>query len=58
MSDISIKSVISEIETKIKSSLLVYPKKKIIFRGKTNESQSIVVITPESSLNTGGERFS
>jgi len=52
LSAISIKSIVSDIEDKINASLSVYPRKKIIFTGKTNNSQSIAVVTPESSLNT------
>ena len=52
MSAISIKSIVSDIEEKINSSLSVYPQKKIIFTGKTDDSQSIAIVTPESSLNT------
>ena len=51
MSAISIKSIVSDIEDKINSSLSVYPRKKIIFTGKTDDSQSIAIVTPESSLN-------
>ena len=51
MSAISIKSIVSDIEDKISSSLSVYPRKKIIFTGKIDDSQSIAIVTPESSLN-------
>lgn len=51
MSAISIKSIIDDIEDKINASLSVYPQKKIIFTGKTSDSQSIAIVTPESSLN-------
>ena len=52
MSAVSIKSIISDIETEINSFLSVYPRKKIIFTGKTNDLKSIGIVTPESSLNT------
>ncbi len=52
MSAISIKSVVSDIEAKINSPLSVYPRKKIIFTGKTKDLKSIVIVTPESGLNT------
>jgi len=42
---------VKDIEDKINASLSVYPRKKIIFTGKTSDSQSIVIATPESSLN-------
>jgi len=49
---ISIKSIVNDVEAKTNSSLSVYPRKKIIFTGKTNDSESIIIVTPESSLNT------
>ena len=52
MSAISIKSIVNDIENKVNTVLSIYPRKKIIFTGKTNYSQSIVVVTPESSLNS------
>ncbi len=52
MSAISIESIVRDIEDKTKSVLSVYPRKKIIFTGKTNDSKSIAIVTPESSLNT------
>jgi len=52
LSAINIKSIVKDIEDKINAPLSVYPRKKIIFTGKTSDSQSIVVVTPESSLNT------
>ena len=58
MSAINIKSIVREIEDKINAPLSVYPRKKIIFTGKTSDSQSIVVVTPESSLNTADKGLS
>ena len=52
MNAISIKSIVNDVEAKTNSSLSVYPRKKIIFTGKTNDSESIIIVTPESSLNT------
>jgi len=51
LSAISIKSIVSDIENKTNTSLSVYPRKKIIFTGKTSDLKSIAIVTPESSLN-------